>query len=228
MNRRELNSLDMFQTVDLFFEQNKEAFNDFAAITAAGLHIKAVVSGILNLSKTQTQDNKVESGLKKMEKSDLDNTLHKVNVAMNAVAVAESNQELRLLTNISKTELLQAREADYLNRVDATYKNALPLTAKLEKWGVTAADIEKLNTKAASFAGRSSTMRNKTAVTKQASTEIKENVAALNNYLRDDVDALLEPFKALNPTLYGQYKNARKVIDKAATQAKKPDTETEK
>jgi hypothetical protein len=141
-----------------------------------------------------------------MEKSDLDNTLHKVNVAMNAVAVAESNQELRLLTNISKTELLQAREADYLNRVDATYKNALPLTAKLEKWGVTAADIEKLNTKAASFAGRSSTMRNKTAVTKQASTEIKENVAALNNYLRDDVDALLEPFKALNPTLYGQYK----------------------
>lgn len=227
MNRRELNSLDMFQTVDLFFEQNKSEFNNYTAIIAAGQYMKATVTEIVNLSKTQSQDNKVESGMKKMERTELDNTLYKVNVALNAVAVAESNQELRLLTSISKTELTQAREADYLNRVDAVYAIALPLAVKLEKWGVTAADIEMLNTKAASFAGRSTVMRNKTAITKQASTEIKEKIAALSTYLRNDVDMLMAPFATLNPTLYGQYKNARKVVEKAATQAKKPDTTTE-
>lgn len=226
MNRRELNYLDMFQTVDLFYEQNKSVFNTFPAIVAASQHIKANVAEILNLSKTQSQDNKVESGMKKMERTELDNTLYKVNVALNAVAVAESNQELRLLTSISKTELTQAREADYLNRIDAMYALALPLAAKLEKWGVTAPEIEMLNTKAASFAGRSTVMRNKTAVTKQASTEIKEKIAALSTYLRNDVDTLMAPFATLNPTLYGQYKNARKIVEKAASQAKKPDAET--
>ena len=227
MNRRELNSLDMFQTVDLFFEQNKSVFNTFPAIVAASQHIKANVTEILNLSKIQSQDNKVESGMKKSERTELDKAILKVVAGLNALAVAEGNQELRLQANITKTELTQIREADFLIRVDTVHALALPLAAKLETWGVTAPDIEMLNTKAASFAGRTTVMRNKTAVTKQASTEIKEKTAALNAYLRNDMDALMEPFSALNPTLYGQYKNARKVVDKAATQTKKPDADTE-
>ncbi len=227
MNRRELNSLDMFQTVDLFFEQNKSVFNTFPAIVAASQHIKANVTEILNLSKIQSQDNKVESGMKKSERTELDKAVLKVVAGLNALAVAEGNQELRLQANITKTELTQIREADFLIRVDTVHALALPLAAKLETWGVTAPDIEMLNTKAASFAGRTTVMRNKTAVTKQASTEIKEKTAALNAFLRNDMDALMEPFAALNPTLYGQYKNARKVVDKAATQTKKPDADTE-
>lgn len=225
MNRKELNFLDMFQTVDLYCSQNKSVFNAFPAILAASQHINLNVTEILDLSKIQSQDNKVESGMKKLERTELDKVMLKVVVGMNALAVAEGNQQLRLQANITKTELTQIREADFLILVDTVYALALPLADKLETWGVTASDIEMLDTKAASFAGRTTVMRNKTAVTKQASTEIKKKTAALNAFLRNDMDTLMEPFATLNPTLYGQYKNARKVIDKAATQTKKPDTE---
>ena len=227
MTRADLNLLNMFRAVDLFFTKNGEAIATFIPIKNAGAQIKLMVAGIDDLSKTQSQNNKVETGLKNIERVELNNTLDKVIAAIGAEAVATQNSTLRLTVNTYKADIKRLREADFIIRVDAVYALALPLAAKLEAWGVTAADLQLLNSKAASFAGRTTVMRNKTAVTKQASTEIKEKTAALNAYLRNDVDALMEPFAALNPTLYGQYKNARKVVDKAATQTKKPDAETE-
>lgn len=228
MTRTDLNSLNMFKAVELFYSANNEALAPFDAIKNVGVQIKLYVAEIDDLSKIQSQNTKVESGLKNMERGEVDEILDKVIAALGAEAVATQNNALRLSINTDKADIKRLREADFKVRVDAIYKNALPLSANLEKWGVTASDIEMLNTKATSFAGRSSVMRNKTAVTKQASTEIKEKVSALSAYLRNDVDVLMAPFATLNPTLYGQYKNARKVIDKAATQAKKPDTDTEK
>lgn len=226
MTRTDLNSLNMFKAVELFYTTNNVALAPFEVIKNAGTQIKLMVAEIDDLSKTQSQNTKVETGLKNIERDELNDILDKVIAALGAEAVATQNNELRLSVNTNKSDIKRLREADYKIRVDWVYVTALPHAAKLEKWGVTAAEIEMLNTKAASFAGRSTVMRNKTAITKQASTEIKEKIAALSTYLRNDVDTLMAPFAKLNPTLYGQYKNARKIVDKAATQAKKPDAET--
>ena len=226
MTRTDLNSLNMFKAVELFYFTNDEALAPFEVIKNAGSQIKLMVAEIDDLSKTQSQNTKVETGLKNIERDELNDILDKVIAALGAEAVATQNNELRLSVITNKSDIKRLREADYKIRVDWVYATALPLAVKLVKWGVTAPEIEMLNTKAASFAGRSTVMRNKTAVTKQASTEIKEKIAALSTYLRNDVDTLMAPFATLNPTLYGQYKNARKIVEKAATQAKKPDAET--
>jgi hypothetical protein len=226
MTRTDLNSLNMFKAVELFYLTNNEVLAPFDAIKNAGAQIKLMVAEIDDLSKTQSQNTKVETGLKNIERDELNDILDKVIAALGAEAVATQNNELRLSVNTNKSDIKRLREADYKIRVDWVYATALPQAKKKKKWGVTAAEIEMLNTKAASFAGRSTVMRNKTAVTKQASAEIKEKIAALSTYLRNDADTLMAPFATLNPTLYGQYKNARKIVEKAATQTKKPDAET--
>ncbi len=227
MTRTDLNSMNMFKAVELFYTTNEVALAPFEAVKNVGLQVAQKVAEIDELSKTQSQNNKVETGLKSIERDELNGILDKVFAALGAVAVGTQNDELRLATITNKTDIKRLREADYIIRVDWVYTTALPLADKLKTWGVTATDIEMLNTKAASFAGRSTAMRNKTAVTKQATTEIKEKIAALGTYLRNDADALMAPFATLNPTLHSQYKNARSIVDKAASQTKKPDAETE-
>lgn len=221
MTRKLLNSLEMFKAVDLYFDQNALLFADFEAIKTGHHFLKGEIAAIQKLSQTQSADANVQSGMKKIEKASLSTVIVKVNTAMNAVAITENDKELRLLTDISKTDLLKLREADFIIRINRIYNAAKSILDKLLKWGVTAEEVEMLDTTAASFAERSATMRNITAVTSNATNEINQKVKDVNSFLSDNLDKLLEPFKSMNVTLYGQYKIARKVIERAATQSAK-------
>lgn len=218
MTRKLLNSLEMYKAVDQFFNQNALLFTDFEAIKSGHQFLKGEIAAIQKLSQTQSADANIESGMKKIEKASLSTVIVKVNTAMTAVAIAENDKELLLLTDISKTDLLKMREADFINRINRIYKAAKAILDKLLKWGVTAEEVEMLDTTAASFAERSATMRNITAVTSNATNEINQRVKDVNYFLSNNLDKLLEPFKSMNVTLYGQYKIARKVIERAATQ----------
>jgi len=227
MTRTELNSLSMFKAVELFFSTNKVVLTPFNALTTAGAQINLAITEIEALGQTQSQSTKVDSELKSIERSELNAAASKVIAALGAEAVATQNNQLRITVEGFKIDLNRLREADFLIRISAIHTTAVAHATELEKWGATAADIEMLNTTASSFAGRSTEIRGKSNITKQASTEIKEKISTLSTYLRNDVDTLMEPFATLNPTLYGQYKNARIKVDRAATQTTKPDADAQ-
>jgi hypothetical protein len=142
------------------------------------------------------------------------------------VAAATNNQELKLIANLPKSLLNRLREADYYIKVQQIYKAALPLASQLLVWGVSIEEIEALNTLSGSFQKRIPDIRNVKVVSKQASTELRNKIAELNLEVKETLDKLLKPFSNLNPTLYGQYTNARSIVEKAATQAKQKDNTT--
>ena len=145
---------------------------------------------------------------------------------MGAEAAATNDQELKMIADWPKSLLNRLREGDYHIKVQQVYKTALPLAAKLTKWGVTEEEIESLNTLSTSLQKRTPDIRNVKVVTKQASTELKEKISLQNTELKESMDKLMKPLININPTLYGQYTNARIVIDKNASQSKSKDDPT--
>ena len=218
MTRKEMNLLNMFKSTDLFLTANKDLLKNFEPIIASGGRIKTGIDVIETLSEKQAKDTKVHTELKVNEKDVLDKLTLKVSTAMSAVAAATNNVELKLVSDLKKSNLIRMRENDYFIKVQSVYKSALPLAAQLVVWGVTADDIEALNTMSNSLQKRTPDIRNVKVVTKQSTAELKQKVAEINLEIKDTLDKLMKPMNVLNPTLYGQYTNARKILDKAATQ----------
>lgn len=221
MNRKEVNLFNMFRATDQFLETNKAALAGFNPIIASHNRIKAGNAVIDNLSKTQAIGTKVKSGLKKLEKEELDTIAYKVTDALTALAASTNDPELRMIALLEKSTLKRLREVDYNIKIQAIYKAALPYADKLAMWGVTMEDVEALNTKSTSYVLRTPDIRNVQVITKQASTEIHKKVIEIRDEIQDTLDALMKPFNTLNPTLYGQYINARTIVEIAATQSKK-------
>ena len=226
MTRNEMNLVNMFKTVDGFLTTNHEGLTEYPAIIASHEHLQGEIATIDELTEIQAQDTKVQTGLKGNEKVELDGVMIKVSDAMAAEAAATNDQELKMIADWPKSLLNRLREGDYHVKVQQVYKTALPLATKLAKWKVTPEEIESLNTLSTSLQKRTPDIRNVKVVSKQASTELHERISLQNTELKETLDKLMKPFSNINPTLYGQYTNARIVIDKSASQAKPKDEPT--
>ncbi len=225
MTRKEMNLVSMFKTTDLFLTTNNEAIKNYESVVQSHLKIKTGISDIEALSGTQSIGTKVQTELKTNEKTDLDTIVIKVTNAMSAEAAATNNVELKIKASLTKSTLLRLRQIDYHNKIQAIYKAALPIADKLAVWGVTMEDIEALNEKSNSYINRTPDIRNVRVVSKQASADMKKKIYATYDEIKLTLDNLMKPFSSLNPTLYGQYLNARAVVDIAATQKPKPKEE---
>jgi hypothetical protein len=223
MTRNEMNLVNMFKAVDWFLASNIELLKTYQPIVDSHARITQGLGIIDGLSETQSTDTKVQTGLKNDEKKLLNQRMIKVADAMSAVAAATNNQELKLIADWPRSLVNRLREGDYYIKAQQIYKAALPLASELAVWGASMRDIESLNILSASMKQRTPERRNTEVVSKQASTELRGTIADLNKELKNTTDKLLKPFATLNPTLFGQYCNARLVLDVAATQKPKED-----
>ena len=115
------------------------------------------------------------------------------------------------------------RESDRYIRLKQLRETALPFVTQLLPMGITAADVDLLNTDTSDLVKATPVIKVKKAKVSQSTAELKQTVKAIKLMLKDGLDALMLEFKYLNPTLYGEYLNARKVNDQAAGHAPKQD-----
>lgn len=220
MTRKEMNVVNMLKATELFLTTNNELLKTYEPIIASHTRIKQGLGVIDGLFEAQAKDTLVQTGLKVSEKVELDQYMIKVSDAMCAVAASTNDLELKLIANWPKSLLNRLREGDYHIKVQQVYKAALKLVNELKVWGVTIEDIEMLNILSTSLQKRSPSIRNVKVVSKQASTELHEQVVILQSEIKDTLDKLMKPIGLINPTLYGQYTNARSIMEIAATQVK--------
>ena len=61
--------------------------------------------------------------------------------------------------------------------------------------------------------------------TKQSTADIQAKLDEGRQLLKEKLDVHMQPYKATMPSLYGEYQNARIIVDKAGTQKPTPGTE---
>src|ERR1035437_2078474 len=193
MTREEENLVNMFRTTDTFLDTNNDILKEYAPIITTHTRLKNRLVGINQLFEIQTNSTKVQTGLKKNEKKELDRIMIKVSDAMSAEGAATDNKELIMIATWPKSLLNRLREGLYHVKVQQVYKAALPLASKLAVWGVTLREIELLNTLSTSLQQRTPDIQNVKVVSKQASTELREKIVLQNNDIKESLDKLMKP-----------------------------------
>ena len=222
MNRTEMNQFNMMQSVDQFFTINLLLLSSNPAIGTNVARLKTLIADINAISQVQAISTKADTTIKADIKSSLIDGALKVAGGMSAHAAATGDTRLKMIADISFSELNKMRETDFTIKIRAIYDAALPIAEALEVWGVTQADIDGLNTGVEEFTNQSPTIRNVKAKTKQATSGLKTKFDKGNDLLKNTLDPMMLPFKNLNPTLHGEYMTARAIIDRRATQTPAP------
>ena len=225
MNRTEMNQFNMMQSVDQFFTINLLLLSSNPAIGKNAARLKTLIGEINAISQVQAVSTKADTTIKADIKSSLIDGALKVAGGMSAHAAATGDTRLKMIADISFSELNKMRETDFTIKIRAIYDAALPIAEALEVWGVTQADIDGLNTGVEEFTNQSPAIRNVKAKTKQATSGLKTKFDEGNDLIKNTLDPMMLPFKNLNPTLHGEYLNARAIIDRAATQTPAPPKE---
>jgi len=222
MNRTEMNQFNMMQSVDQFFTINLLLLSSNPAIGKNAARLKTLIGEINAISQVQAVSTKADTTIKADIKSSLIDGALKVAGGMSAHAAATGDTRLKMIADISFSELNKMRETDFTIKIRAIYDAALPIAEALEVWGVTQADIDGLNTGVEEFTTKSPAIRNVKAKTKQATSGLKTKFDEGNDLIKNTLDPMMLPFKNLNPTLHGEYMNARAIIDRRATQTQTP------
>ncbi len=221
MNRKELNSLNEMKSVEQFLTNNQATFADKPGIVAAHNGLKTLIGQAESNYQLQSIDTTVETAIKDDAKKDLTAITLKVAAAMTAVAAGTSNARLRAIADVSKNSLNRMREPDYINKVRSISQEASTMGDELATWEVSLREIDRLGTLLDSFSKTAPINRNIEAANIQATADLRANLSDARALMRDTLDALLLPYKTINPTLYGQYQVARAIINRSATQSGK-------
>lgn len=213
MNKTQMNQFNMMKSVDQFFANHQSLVSTNPAIVAAVNKLKSLISDISSLSEVQALSTKADSAIKAELKKSLINTALKVAGGISAQAATTGDARLKLAADVTASELKNMRETDLLIKTHAIHDAALPIATELAVWGVALSDIDALNTIADEYSTQSPGIRNLVAKTEQATTDLKAKMKETNTLLKDTLDAMMLPFKTLQPSLYGEYLNARAIVD---------------
>jgi hypothetical protein len=227
MNRRELNLFEMFETLEEFFDTNLSSFEDKPVVLDCIKTLKSRNVSIRNLNELQSISTKADYAIKSDDRQSLIDTAIKVSDGLKVVAATHNDARLKIDAQVSRWDLGRLRERDLLVRLKQLYVLAAPYEAELLPQGISKEEIDSLDSDTGVLMKSSPVIKNKQAKTTQATAELGQMVVDTNAFIRETIDSLMLQFKNLNATLYGEYQNARKIINRPAGRSDKSDsTET--
>lgn len=220
MNRKELNLEGMIQSVVGGLDNNQLLISDKTAIVAVLTKLKANLVAIKDLKQKQAVSTKADTAIKSYRKEDMIANLMEVAAGIAAVGAEKNDVRLKMVGDVSESALKNMRESDLVVKGHEVYETALSIVPELVVWSVTQDEIDDLGESTDSYLSQNPTIRNIRARSTQATAEIKEKIDESYGLIKDPLDALMLPFKKINPTFYGEYENTRLIIDRAATYPK--------
>jgi len=225
MTRKEINLLSMLKSIVQFYNENPLLISDKPALQAAVEKLKAYIAEVEALEQAQIKDSKADTALKGETKADLINAMLKVYAGVAAHGAATNDTRLKMAADVTERELKKMRGSDLIAEARALYELAVPIAPQLIIWHVMQADIEALDTNSAAFDAKDPAIKNIKARSAKATTDIKAKLNEAYDFTKDSLDAMMLPFKIVNPLAYGHYQNAREIIHLAGAHSKKKPTD---
>lgn len=223
MNRAEINHYEMMKSVEKFFTENAALIANQPKLVEAHANLRTLCDEIHIINTQQAETTKGVTAQKTENRVGLITSMIKVNDGLKAHAAATSDVKLKAETNISASEINRLRDNDLAVRSQAIYALAKPLATELAVWGITESEIDALEISKVTVMQKTPAIRNVRAVTVQATANLKDKLKETSVLLKETVDPMMLPFKTINPTFFGEYRIARTIIHRTATQTQLPE-----
>ena len=212
MTREQINLLSMLKSVLQFFTENPQLLEGKPALQAAVEKVRAYVSEVEALEQAQAIGSKADTALKRETKTSIISALLKVLAGIGAHGAAINDTRLKMAADVSEYELKKMRDNNLIIQTNATHELAMSVATDLETWHVTQADIDALDTNSAAFEAKDPAIKNIKARSTKATADIKAKLDEAYNFTKDSLDAMMLPYKTVNPKAYGHYQKAREII----------------
>ena len=225
MTRKEINLLSMLKSIVQFYNENPMLISDKPALQDAVEKLKAYIAEIEALEQAQIKDSKADTALKGETKADLINAMMKVYAGVAAHGAATNDTRLKMAADVTERDLKKMRGSYLITKARALYELAVTIAPQLITWHVMQSDIEALDTNSAVFDAKDPAIKNIKARSTKATADIKAKLDEANIFTKDSLDAMMLPFKTVNPLAYGHYQHARDIIHLAGAHSKKKPTD---
>jgi hypothetical protein len=217
MNRKQLNYQAMLESVAalLGLRAADLAVNPLIADNAAILN--NILKALRDLKQVQDKTTKGATRAKSEIEKDMTEGIFMVGAALRGYATEAKNYEMLAMATFAESDITHMRESDLADKARTIYEAAEPISAELNIYQVVPETIANLRTNHQDFLAAMNGGRNILVQTKQSTADIESKIAEGLMLLKEKLDVHMLPFKRTNPTLYGEYKNARVIIDRAAS-----------
>jgi len=222
MTRKQLNQQAMLESVATFLglRATDLAVNPVIATNAATL--TTILQSIRDLKQVQDKTTKGATRSKSELETAIINGIFKIGAALKAYATEAKNYELLTVATFSESSIKHLRDSNLADKARTIAEAAAPVVGKLNIYMVTPDDVTALSNTIPAYLQALPGSRGVLVQTKQSTADIQAKLDEGRQLLKEKLDVHMQPYKATNPTLYGEYQNARIIVDKAGTQKPTP------
>ncbi len=192
------------------------------AIAAIAASLQTILSAIRDLKQIQDRTTKGATRTKSELEAAIITGILKIGAALRAYATETKNYDLLAVVSFSDTIIKHLRDSDLADKARTLYEAAEPVVGSLGIYMVQQADINSLQQNVPAYLQALSGSRGVLNQTKQSTADIQLKLDEGRLLLKEKLDVYMQPYKTINATLYGEYLNARAIVDKAATHETKP------
>ena len=221
MDRKQMNLSEMFLTLEAFLTANLSSFEHKPAILSVIGQLKTKNAEIRTLNQLQSVSTEADYAIKDADEEALIATAVKVSDGLRVIAANTNDTRLKIESKVSQWDLGRMRKDDMYVRLKQLNATAQPFIDQLVLLGILGRDIDKLETESTRLSNIKPIINNKKAKSTKATADLDQAITDINTTLKETLDPLMLEFKLLNPNLYGEYLNARKVNNRAAGRSSK-------
>jgi hypothetical protein len=224
MTRNQLNQQAMLESVAAFLglRATDLAVNPVIATLAATL--TNILKRIRDLKQVQDKSTKGATRSKTELETAIISGILKIGAALKAYATEAKKYELLSIATFTETDIKRLRDSNLADKARTIHEAATPVVAELNIYMVTPEDVSTLGDNIPAYLKALPGSRGVLVQTKQSTADIQTKIDEGRQLLKEKLDVHMQPYKATNPTLFGEYQNARSIVDKAGTQKQGPET----
>jgi hypothetical protein len=216
-----MNLSEMLQTLEEFLTANLSSFENRPAILAIIEQLRTSNAEIKRLNLSQSTSTKADFAIKQTDEEFLIATAVKVSEGLKVIAATNKDERLKIEANTSEWDLSRMRKDDLYVRLQQLHATALPFVNQLLPLSISQAEVDSLNTYTTKLAKVKPAINTKKAKISEATSDLGQTITEINTVVRETLDDLMLEFKLLNPTLYGEYLNSRKINNRTAGRSSK-------
>lgn len=207
------NKLSMYETTIEVMDNNSAQVATIAALVAAKSDL---VNKTVAIRAANTVQQKTTKG-KTMDKADrktlLADTAHAIAGSVQAYAAENGNNDLCMLVNFSRTQLLQADDEQIQQLCQLIHDEANAIVLDLADYGVDATKLTDLQGLIDAWHTQSQSPRVAISTRVAATSSLPDLFAAADDILKKRMDKLMDQFYLSDRTFYDTYKAARKIVN---------------
>ncbi|MGZ5522475.1 MAG: hypothetical protein ACXWF1_05000 [Chthoniobacterales bacterium] len=224
MTQDQDNIRTMFDTTVAFLDAHNAVWSGMTAFADAVTRVKAAVTAIDTAADKQQTPTTGVTGDKADARNDLEERVLEIADQLSALAAKSGDNTLGAQVEMTKSSLDKMQDSDLEQTAERVANLATANIAALAAYGVVAGDVTALSTAKTTFAGMKTAPRSAAVERSAQTTSIPQLIATARSIFRNELDKMVTKFKKTNNDFFNGYFAARVIVNKAATQAKKPAT----